>query len=353
MRNAFQLRHTLLPYIYSAAREAYDTGISICRPMYYDHPKTEEAYNFSNQYMFGNDMLIAPITQPMEGDSLFASKKIWLPQGEWIEWFSGTRLTGGKTIERAFALDEIPVYIKAGAIIPMQQQMKSSGEDPVNPLILTIFPGDSGAAKVYDDEGNTNNYKTGAYTFTDIHFDKNNNMKIVIEPVQGSYPGILETRIYELRLPLTFPPENIKVNGKTIDYAKDLKAGSWTYNGDELTTYISTQEFSVQQKVEVEINFPEFDIELLSGKKGKISKLLKFMKFLAKNNWDKSKYSNDVVVNAAQTGHRITLDPQNAFTEIQELDAKWQKVLEMIEAYSLEKPNYLLYLELMKTVDME
>ncbi|MBC8416017.1 MAG: DUF5110 domain-containing protein [Candidatus Cloacimonetes bacterium] len=353
MRNAFRLRHTLLPYIYSAAREAYDTGISICRPMYYDHPKAEEAYNFPNQYMFGNDMLIAPVTQPMEGDSLFVSKKIWLPQGEWIEWFSGTILIGGKIIERAFALDEIPVYIKSGAIIPMQQQMKSSGEDPVNPLILTIFPGKSGTTKVYDDEGNTNNYKTGAYTFTDIHFEKKNKMKIVIEPVQGSFPGMMESRAYELRLPLTFPPENIKVNGKMIIYAKDLKAGSWTYNGDELTTYISTPEFSVQQKVEIEIKLPEYDIELLSGKKGKINKLIKFMKFLAKNNWDKSKYSNDVVVNAAQTGHRITLDPQNAFTEIQEFEVKWQKVLEMIEAYSLEKPNYVPYLELMKTADMK
>jgi hypothetical protein len=143
------------------------------------------------------------------------------------------------------------------------------------------------------------------------------------------------------------------VNGKTINYTKDIEAGSWTYNGDELTTYISTPEFSVQQKVEVEIKFPEYDIELLSGKKGKISKLLKFMKFLAKNNWDKSKYSNDVVVNAAQTGHRITLDPQNAFTEIQEFEAKWQKVLEMIKAYSLEKPNYLPYFELLKTADMK
>ena len=353
MRNAFHLRYTLLPYIYSAAREAYDTGISICRPMYYDHPKAEEAYNFPNQYMFGNDMLIAPVTQPMGEDSLFVSKKIWLPQGEWTEWCSGTILYGGKIIERAFALDEIPVYIKSGAIIPMQQQMKSSGKNSVNPLILTIFPGDSGAARVYDDEGNTNNYKTGAYTFTDIHFEKKSKMKIVIEPVQGSYPGMLESRAYELKLPLTFPPEKIKVNGKTINYDKDLKASSWTYNGDELTTYISTPEFSVHQKVEIEIRFPEYDIELLSGKKGKISKLLKFMKFLANNNWDKTKYSNDVVVNAAQTGHRITLDPQKAVMEIQEFDAKWHKVLEMIEACSLEKPNYLPYLELLKTADMK
>ncbi|MCK4448883.1 MAG: alpha-glucosidase, partial [Candidatus Marinimicrobia bacterium] len=109
MRDAFQFRKALLPYIYSAAREAYDTGISICRPMYYDHPKAEEAYNFKNQYMFGNDMLVSPVTQPIGKDSLFIQKEIWLPEGEWIELFSGTILKGGKVVSRTFMLDEIPV----------------------------------------------------------------------------------------------------------------------------------------------------------------------------------------------------------------------------------------------------
>ncbi len=266
MRDAFHFRYALIPYIYTAAREAYDTGISICRPMYYDYPKAQEAYQFQNQYMFGNDMLVAPVTQPMGKDSLFVSKKLWLPEGEWIEWCSGTILKGGKIMERAFALDEIPVYVKSGAIIPMQPKMKHTGEKPVNPLILTIFQGKSGATQVYDDEGNTNNYKTGDYTFTNINFDRNDNkkIKVVIEPVQGSYPGMLESRAYELRLPLTLPPEQVKVNGKTIGYEKDAYANTWNYHGDELTTHVFTPEFSVHQNVDVEIEFPEYDLKLLS-----------------------------------------------------------------------------------------
>ncbi|MCK5087486.1 MAG: hypothetical protein KAQ90_08195, partial [Melioribacteraceae bacterium] len=118
MREAFHLRKALLPYIYSAAREAFDTGISICRPMYYDNPKTEEAYMFKNQYMFGNDILAAPITKPIGEDSLFVIQKIWLPAGNWIELFSGTILNGGGVIQRAFTLDEIPLYVKEGSIIP-------------------------------------------------------------------------------------------------------------------------------------------------------------------------------------------------------------------------------------------
>jgi len=317
--------------------------------MYYDYPKAEEAYNFKNQYMFGNDILMTPVTQPIGKDSLFVQKEIWLPEGEWIEMVSGSLLKGGRIIQRAFTMDEIPVYVKSGAIIPMQPQKAA------NSLILNIFPGKSGVTKVYDDEGNTNNYKTGAYSFTEINFNMNNDhkMKVMIEPIQGSYPGMPESRVYEIRLPLRFPPETVTVNGQAIHFQADGKANSWNFNGNELTTQIFSPEFSVHQKVEVEIQFPNYDFRLLSDKKGQIARLIKFMKFLAKNNWDKSKYSNDSVVHAAQTGHRITINPQNTFSEIRAFESEWQKVLEMIEACSMEKPEYHAYLELLKTFAMQ
>ncbi|NOZ62133.1 MAG: alpha-glucosidase, partial [Calditrichaeota bacterium] len=155
MRDAFLLRYAMIPYIYTQARKAYDTGVSLCRPMYYDYPEAEEAYQFKDQYMFGDDLLVAPITEPLDSMSMLITKKIWLPPGEWIEWFTGNILQGGKVIERSFALDEIPVYAKAGAIIPMQPKMRYSNEKPVDPLILTIFPGEKGETQVYEDAGNT------------------------------------------------------------------------------------------------------------------------------------------------------------------------------------------------------
>ena len=355
MRDAFHLRKELLPYIYSAAREAYDTGISICRPMYYDHPKAEEAYLFKNQYMFGKNMLIAPVTQPIGKNNLFVQKEIWLPGGKWIEWYSGKVIKGDRVIQRTFTFDEIPIYVKEGSIIPMLHYKKSAGDKILNPLILNIFPGKSGTIAVYEDEGNTNGYKTGAYTFTDISFSKNNNgnVIVVIEPVRGNYPGMLETRAYELRLPLTFPPESVKINGKILNYKKDLNANSWNYNGDELTTHIFTGEFNVHNKVEVEIKFPDYDLKLLSGKKGKIKRLIKFMKFLAKNNWDKSKYSNDLVVHAAQTGHRIKLNPETAFSEIKGFEKEWVLILKMIKKCSIENMKYSPSYELLFNTDLE
>ncbi|MFB0517398.1 MAG: TIM-barrel domain-containing protein [Candidatus Neomarinimicrobiota bacterium] len=355
MRSAFHLRYSLIPYIYTAARQAYDTGISICRPMYYDYPEAEEAYAFKNQYMFGEDILVAPITRSIGNDSLFVLKEIWLPEGDWIEFCSGTVFKGGRVIKRAFALDEIPLYVREGSIIPMQPKMKRTDEKPINPLILNIFPGKTGSTSVYDDEGNNQNYKAGTYAITNVTFKKIDHEKINIriEPVKGSFPGMLLSRAYELRLPLTLPPEEVKVNGKTIKYARDSNVNSWNYDGNELSTHIFTPESSVRRKVEVEIEFPEYDVTLLSGKKGEINKLLKFIKFLADNNWDKSKYSNDLAVHVAQTGHRISLNPDDALLEIQQFDKEWQQVLEMIETYSQEQPNYVSYLELLKTSNLK
>jgi alpha-glucosidase (family GH31 glycosyl hydrolase) len=355
MRNAFHLRKELFPYIYSAAREAYDTGISICRPMYYEYPEAEDAYNYKNQYMFGNDLLIAPITKPIGKDSLFVQKRIWLPEGEWIEWFSGTVLKGGKVVKRTFTLEEIPVYVKNGSIIPMYSREEKRKTTKNNRLVLTVFPGKKGYTKVYDDEGDSNDYKSGEYTFTDIKFEKSDQKKIqiIIKPIVGKYQGMKELRTYEIRLPLTFPPAEVKINDKIIEYHKAKTENSWFYNGDELSTHILTAEFNVHEKIIIEIEFSNEDLKMFSGKIGKINRLITFMKFLAKNNWDKSKYSNDMVVNTAQTGHRLTLNPKNAFSEIQKFDNKWQYIIKDIKECSIEKENYIPYLELLKLTELQ
>jgi len=352
MRDAFHLRKVLLPYIYTAAREAHDTGISICRPMYYDHPRSEAAYAFKNQYMFGNDILAAPVTKPIGADSLFVSKNIWLPEGEWIEIFSGTVLKGDKVHQRAFTIDEIPLFAKASAIIPMASRSSSRGDYSIDPLILKIYPGISGSVSLYDDHGNSIDYKKGDFIRTDVNFTKKGSkLNIIIKPVTGSYPGMAETRTFIIELPLTLPPQKITVNDDLIHYDREFGTSSWTYDGNELTTEILTKSFSVNEKITIKVELPDYDTELLSAKIGKFKELVKFIKFLAKNNWDKSKYSNDLMVHAAQTGHRMGINPDEAFKELKEFDAEWQKVLEMLETSSSEDEIYRPYLELLETAD--
>jgi len=355
MRQAYLLRYALLPYIYTAAREAYDTGVSLCRPLYYDYPKEENAYNFKTQYMFGNEMLVAPITHPIESGKLFTREKIWLPEGEWIEWHSGTVLEGGKVIERAYALEDIPVFIKSGTIIPMQPKMNNTEEKPMNPLILNIFLGKAGCTKVYDDEGNNQNYKTDAYAYTEISFEKptDTGMTVVIKPIKGSYPDMLESRAYELRLPITFPPKSVKVNGEAFDFSKECSKNSWSYDGQELTTIIRTQEYSVHDNVKVEIGFPDIDIKLLSSRKDMISKLFKVAKILATFRWKEARYPSEKykVLHFAQTGNRITLNPKSALAEIQAFNNEWETILKILEDRSKIEERFLPLWELLKAIE--
>jgi alpha-glucosidase len=251
-------------------------------------------------------------------------------------------------VTRSFCIDEIPVYAKAGAIIPMQSPGRRSDAGPVDPLILCLFPGDSGAARVYEDEGDNSNYKTGQFSFTPVRSRRSGGgTTIVIDPVEGRYPGMPERRSYELRLVRTFPPRKVTIDGRVARYSTDPAPGTWSYDGDDLATRVFVPEGSIRRKVEVQVTFPDRDSELLSGRKGMFSRLGKFMKFLARNNWDKSKYSNDTVVRAAQTGHRIGLDPSRAPDQIQAFQADWRETLKMIEECSLEKWNYTPYLDLL------
>src|SRR5207248_182237 len=172
MRDAYRLRYALIHYISAASREAYETGMSLCRPMYYDYPEATEAYEFKDQYMFGDDLLVSPVTQAVAAESQLATRSVWLAPGEWIEWSSGARLRGPARVERTFAIDEWPVYVRGGAIIPMQRNVEhklgQAGDAHLNPLVLDVFPGASGKTRVYEDAGDTLGYKTNQFAWTTI-----------------------------------------------------------------------------------------------------------------------------------------------------------------------------------------
>lgn len=353
MRDAFHLRYALLPYIYTMARTAHDTGVSICRPMYYDYPDDAEAYMYPNQYMFGDDLIVSPITKPMAKDSLCVRHKIWLPRGNWYDWNTGTLLEGERTIIRSYALDEIPLFVKAGAIIPMQPKMDHIDERPVDPLILTIFPGGEGAASVYEDEGNTNGYKDDVCTITVIKSKMaDRKLSITIDPVKGEFPGMIDARAYEIRCPLTNFPSSVFIDGRPLKYKEyPLVEDGWSYCGDQLMTIVRTDRFDVTAPVTIEMEFSEDDIALLNNKIRKFRNLMKFAKALALDNWDKSKYSNDLVINAAQTGLQISMNPEQLNDKLHQFDDQWSRITAMIKQAVAEKINLRPYYELLIAVE--
>jgi alpha-glucosidase (family GH31 glycosyl hydrolase) len=340
MREAFLLRYSLIPYIYTGARQAYETGVSLCRPMYYDYPEAQEAYDFKQQYMFGNDMIVSPVNSPIDSASSLAEKKIWLPEGKWIEWFSGKRLEGPVVVERRFALDEIPVYVKAGSIVPMQPRMRNTHEKPVDPLILTVFPGDSGSTRVYEDEGNSLGYQRDECAWTSVRYSKldGRSVRVEIQPAVGTYPGMLTERSYEIRLAGFWPPEAVTCNGTTIQSSKEKDFPGWRYDGDKLMAILSLPRFKVSERVEVTIRFPsnlDGKSQLLDGFPGKLARLKGVMALL-NNEWPKE-WSPDILVGAVQTGHRISLNPGTAEQELEDLDRILPEVVDRIKQLDIKR----------------
>ena len=218
IRQTVRQRYDMAPYIYAMARKGYDDGIALCRPLYYEWPEAQEAYDvkFRSQYMFGDNMLIAPVTKPMTDG--FAEMEIWLPEGSWYELHTGVLLEGGAVVKRHFALDEYGVYIKAGSVLPFYGEevnnLNSNDED----IYVTVFPGGEGCFEMYEDAGNDKDYAE-SYATTHISSRWNGNIQTVtVAPRKGSYEGMPAEREFKVKVLASEAPANVTVNGENVPY---------------------------------------------------------------------------------------------------------------------------------------
>jgi alpha-glucosidase len=321
LRSTFQMRYALQPYIYTEARRTYDTGVAFFRPLYYDWPEEEAAYSSKGEYQFGDQMVVAPVTVAADKVSGLATEKVWVPKGEWIEWPTGRHFTGPATVERSFAIDQVPVYLKAGAIVPMQPPMRYTGEKPVDPLIVNVWPltpGTSSTYSVYEDSGVAVQYQHGVFARTPIKATQTgDSLKVEIGPVQGSYPGMRPARGFELRLPADWPPASVTVNGVAVKKAGPTGKGGWSFQGNTLTTVVPVPSTSVQTKVTVEIRRaagltarrPELD-----GFAGAMARLRGAYDAMHKT--EPVSDPPEALVDAMQSGDRLGYHPEKAVEEI-------------------------------------
>lgn len=258
MRDAIRLRYTLAPYIYNAARENYDTGVGMCRPMYYDYPESDKAYETPEQFMFGNDILATTITQPVDSITGLVPRTIWFPEGAWFDCATGSMYEGGRTEELHYTLAENPHYAKAGSIIPMNPATVKNLQQPCDTLVLTFIPGGDGQLRHYEDDGMSQQYKTNYAVTTVSKKQEGNTVRVRISPREGSFAGASDSRSYELRFPAVFPPKSVKVNGKELAYSRFPKAGEWTYDGYTLAPVIYTGTTACDAPVEIELAFDDY-----------------------------------------------------------------------------------------------
>ncbi|HUB29784.1 MAG TPA: TIM-barrel domain-containing protein [Terracidiphilus sp.] len=321
LRSAFQMRYALQPYLYTEARRTYDTGVAFFRALYYDWPEANEAYTSKNEYLFGDQMLVAPVVAPAEKISGLASERVWLPEGEWIEWPTGKHFIGPARLDRNFSIDQTPVYLKAGAIVPMQPPTLHTSEKPVDPLIVNIWPlkpGTSSSYSVYEDSGVSVDYQRGVFARTPIQAKQTGDLLTVeIGPVEGSYPGMLKTRGYELRLSADWPPESVVVNGSPLKQGTAGVRSGWSFEGNTLTTIIPIPSISRASRVAIEVRRAQGLTNRrddLDGFAGAMTRLRGAYDALQKT-WPIAQ-PPDPLIDAMQTGDRLSYHPERAKEEI-------------------------------------
>ena len=220
MRKAVELRYAIIPYIYTYARYSYDTGISLCRPMYYDYPELDEAYTFEGEYMFGNDILVAPVCKSDNGSGT-VDQTVWLPEGKWYEVMTGTLLEGNQTVTRKFTREQIPYYYREGAIIPLFPPVKHLNQRP-DTVIFQFTPGAGGEFSLYEDENNNNKYEEDKFTFTKVTQSTVNNIgTYIIHPRTGAFDGMPATRSFRFEILDKNNPASVKLNGVNVPYVYD------------------------------------------------------------------------------------------------------------------------------------
>jgi alpha-glucosidase len=336
MRNAFRQRYAMQPYIYTEARRTYDTGVAFFHPLYYDWPEAGEAYSQKNEYLFGDNMLVAPITDPVDKDTQLASQSLWIPPGEWIESPSGKRFTGPMDVKRNFSIAQVPVYTRAGTIIPMQPAMEFTGQKPVDPLILQITPlaeGRTSTYKLYEDSGHSEDYQRGVDAWTPISAtQEGDDLAVEIAPVQGQYPGMALRRGYELRLLADWPPESVTVNGTNLAYQpKDGEPG-WRFTGNTLTTVVTIPEKSVTETTKISIRRPQGSFARRPQLDGFTGAMARFRDAYDTINQATSRGVPDPLILAMQTGDRIGYKPGTASAEIAKRQQAFNSAVASVQA---------------------
>jgi alpha-glucosidase (family GH31 glycosyl hydrolase) len=197
---AMRLRHALIPYIYTMAWRNYQTGLPLITPLYYSDPN-ENTFTFTaySTYWFGSELLAAPFTRPALQETGLSRQIVWLPQGDWFDFFSGERLVGGGWRAVYGLLDDIPVFAKAGAIVPLGPQLGWGSVHNPDELQLLVFPGADNAFELYEDDGETTAYTLGEQAITTISQTwTGDSLVLTIAPVRGDHELVPPKRQYHL-----------------------------------------------------------------------------------------------------------------------------------------------------------
>jgi hypothetical protein len=241
---AMQFRYKMLPYLYSVASEASAQGLSLCYPMYYDYPESDDAYLARDQYFLGSQIIAAPITQPADPQTGLAHVDVWVPEGTWYEFTTLEQFTGPRWVRLFADVTRIPMLVKAGAVLPMAPLAHRTQQIDGSKVIVTAFAGADGAFTLYEDDGVTEAYQHGVYETTPITLVSGDDaLRLTIGASEGNCPTLPAIRSLEVHWRGVRIPYHVAVNGHAFD--------QWHYDQAQRLLTVKIGMVSRNERVEV------------------------------------------------------------------------------------------------------
>ncbi len=228
IRKYLKMRYELLPFLYTTLEEAHRTGVPVFRPLMLNYQEDSNTYNLDNQFMIGSDLLLAPILNPS-----VTKRLVYLPPGVWYDYWTNKKHTGGTMIEVDAPLETVPMFVRAGAIIPKGPAMNHVGEKPAAPQFV-IYPDEKGDAEttLYEDDGLSPAYKKDAFRRTRVSVSGTSRLiQVSVSAPEGTYQT--GTRALEFSLPISFPTVSVLIDGKPVP-PEGRDGNNWFKRGSTL-----------------------------------------------------------------------------------------------------------------------
>ena len=226
MKKFLKLRHELIPYLYTMNYKASTEGEPIVQPLYYNY-NTDKAYQMKNEFTFGSEFLVAPITKPHDEETMMGSTKVYLPNGVWYDFFNHFKYSGNRVITMYRNLYEMPVLVKAGGIIPMAKLTHVNDvENPQN-MRIKVFAGANNTFTLYEDDGISNDYQTGHFVTTAFDLHWSNCPEFIIGKPAGDTSLVTSNRNFDIEFIGVEDVSTISVteNGTTKEFSKQYEDG--------------------------------------------------------------------------------------------------------------------------------
>ncbi len=320
VRKAIELRYRLIPYFYSYAREASQNGAPLMRPLFFEFPGDPQTFEMEDEWLVGREILVAPILNPG------GARKVYLPAGTWYDFSSGRPIEGPITLSIKAELDEIPVYVREGSILPLGPIIQHTGGKAEIPLDIHVYPGKDANFLLYEDDGETYAYRKGQYGETLLQW-KQAGYSLAIKPSIRAYKGAGTYLISGIYIHNVDKPLKVALNGKDLPEIKDKlsKKPGWFYAPASRKLRIVADDLNLNHNALLTID-PETSRLLLNSDSAGLTALLEKRK---------GQLCNTVLWALAEIGDKQSLAVLKE-SALKDMDSTNRKVaIEAINAYGI------------------